>query len=345
MQSGGLEYSQPLLWSLTVTRSICLYQIHVDNLRDQVSRDLRSSARSYYTIGIDVFHESRMRSWIDFQPAIGNLAISVELLLKAVIAKKTIKMLYSNLPDEAQLLLCYPESLSKEHNSTSYLNDLKNFSFKAIEIDKAISLFYHFYPEVKKEYKQFFSSLSAVRNISVHASVPDFQKYELERVAYFSTKLFSTISNLKIFKEFSLQIDRKTENFLKYYEDEKVKKVKVALDRARDVVKRGKVAEPIYYSEDWEMMHHTCPICDNTGVYSGETEDSSDEDGITLTFQCVSFSCEACGLELEDYEELELAGMETAIDRDGDVEQWAHDHGYDDHYELKGDRPLSPLIK
>lgn len=310
-----------------------MYQKEVDNLRDQVSSDLRSSARSYYNIGIEIFHESRMKSWVDFQPAIGNLSISVELLLKAVIAQKAIKMLYTNLPDEAQLLLCYPESLSKEHNSVSYLNDLKNFSFRAIEMDKAISLFHHFYPELKQEYKQFFSSLSVIRNISVHASVPDFQKYELERIAYFSTKLFSSIGDLEIFKYFLLKIEKKTENFLKYYEDEKVKKVKASLDKARDVVKKGKLSESSYCSEDWEIMNQSCPICDNIGTYSGETEENSDDDGITLTFQCESFSCEACGLELDDYEELDLAGMETAIDRDSDVEQWAHEHGYYDQEE------------
>lgn len=307
-----------------------MYQKEVESLKNQVSRDLRASSRSYYKIGIDAFHESRMKSWVDFQPAIGNLAISVELLLKSVIAEKAIKMLYSNLPDEAQLLLCYPESLSKEHNSTSYLNDLKNFSFKAIKIDKAISLFYHFFPEKKQEYKQFFSSLSSIRNISVHASVPHFQRYELDRIAYFSTKLFSTIVELEAFKYFPLSIEKKTENFLKYYEDEKVKKVKSALDKAREIVKEGKLSEPSDYSEDWEMMHQCCPICDNNGIYTGETKEDSDEDGIALIFQCESFSCEACGLELEDYEELELANLETALDRQNDVEQWVHDGYYDE---------------
>ena len=186
-----------------------MYQKEVNNLTQEVAGDLRSSARSYYKIGIEIFHESRMRSWVDFQPALGNLSISIELLLKSIVAKKAIRMLYSNIPDEAQLLLCYPEALTAEHNSKAYLGDMKSFSYKAIELDKAISLFYLFFPDLKQEYRQFFSTLSPIRNISVHSSVPDFQRYELERMAYFATKLFLKVSELKIFKYFSFEADDK----------------------------------------------------------------------------------------------------------------------------------------
>jgi len=308
-----------------------LYKVAVDKLVDEVAIDLKSSAQSYYNIGINVFNESRLKTWIAFQPAIGNLAISVEFLLKAIVAQKAIRMLYSNLTDEAQLLLCYPESLSNQHNLKSNLGDLKNFSFKAIELDKAVSLFYHFYPNLKQEYKQFFSSLAPIRNISVHASIPDFQRYELDRIAYFSTKLFTEVCELKVLKYFHFQPHKKTENFMKFYEDEKVKKVKTALENARQIVKSGSLKEANYYSEDWETMHGQCPICENTATYYGEIEETQDSDGLHLTFLSESFSCEACGLELEDYEELELAGMETSIDRDYDVDQWAEEHGYYDH--------------
>jgi len=307
-----------------------VYQKEVDNLRDEVARDLRFSATSYYTIGIHVFHESRLKGWVDFQPSIGNLAISVELILKAVVAKKALRMLYSNLPDEAQLLLSYPESLTKEHNSISHLSDMKSFSFKAIELEKAVSLFYFFYPDLKPEFRQFFTILSTIRNVSVHASVPDFQRYELDRIAYFSTRLFLKISELKVFSYFSFNVEKKTENFMKFYEDEKVKKVKTELDKARAVVKKGKLSNPSYYSDNWESMETQCPICENTALYYGETEETSDEDGIQITFQCERFSCEACGLELEDYEELELAGMEITLERENDVDQWIEDHHYYD---------------
>ncbi len=185
--------------------------------------------------------------------------------------------------------------------------------------------------QLKPEFKQFFTALTTIRNISVHASVPDFQRYELDQVAYFSTRLFSKLSEIKVFKYFTFIIETKTESFLKFYVDEKVKKVKTVLDKAREIVKKGKLSDSSYYSEDWESMSTQCPICDNPALYFGETEESSDEDGIQLTFQCESFSCDACGLVLEDYEELELAGMETTLDRENDVEQWVSEHGYYDY--------------
>jgi len=70
-----------------------LYRKEVDRLKSQISKNIRSSAKLYHKIGFDIFHESRSRSWVNFQPAIGKLSISVELLLEAVIAKKAIAML------------------------------------------------------------------------------------------------------------------------------------------------------------------------------------------------------------------------------------------------------------
>lgn len=310
-----------------------MYKAAVDKLVNEVARDLKSSAQSYYNIGIGVFNESRLKNWIAFQPAIGNLAISVELLIKAIVAQKAIMLLYSNLTDEAKLLLCYPESLSDQHNLESNLSDIKNFSFKAIELDKAVSLFYLFYPKLRHEYKHFFSSLATIRNVSVHASIPDFQRYELDRMAYFSTKLFTEASQLKILKFFHFQPHKKTENFMEYYKDEKIKKVKTALENARQIVKSGKLKEANYCLEDWQSMHVFCPICENTATYFGETEEDQGDDGINLTFEAESFTCEACGLELEDFEELQLAGMETSIDREHDVDQWIEECVYRSDYD------------
>ena len=308
-----------------------MYKAEVEKIKEHISRDLRSSAISYYKIGIDSFHESRRKNWVDFQPALGNLCISVELMMKAVVAEKALALLYTGLPDEALLLLCYPDSLTKEHNSLSYLNDLKYFVFKSIETDKAISLFYHFYPDLKQEYKGFFLSISGIRNISVHASVPDFQRYDLESIAYHSTKLYAKLSEMKVFKYLPYRVEKNTESFLKYYEDEKVKKVKNALDTARKKVKSGKLDICTQYYHDWEYMSQECPICGNSGVLIGETEESSDEDGISLTFECGGFECEACGLELEDYDELTLAGMDTYVDRSDDVDRWCEEKGYYDY--------------
>lgn len=301
----------------------------VDELIDDISTNLRNSSISYYKIGIEIFHETRKSSWRDFQPAIGNLSIATELLLKAVIAKKAFKMLYSNLPDEAQLLICYPNSLTSEHNFQSYFIDLKSFSFKTIELDKCVSLFNHFFPESKQEFKQFFSSLSSIRNVSVHASVPNFQRYELERIAYFSTKLYEFIHDKNTFKYAHFKVSENTQNFLKNYQDEKIKKVKASLDNARERVKKGIASDHIHYGAGWDEFECYCPICNQPALYYGETEEYID-DAIHLNFLCDSFHCESCGLKLDDYEELTLASFDTSIDRDFEVDKWAFEHDYEE---------------
>lgn len=294
----------------------------------EVIEDLRSCAESYYDIGINIFHESRLKGWVDFQPAIGNLSIGVEIFLKAIIAQKSISLLYSNLPDEAILLLCYPESLTNSHNSKGYINDIKNFSYKTIELDKAISLFYHYFPSYKQEYKQFLSSLSVIRNMSVHASVPDFQRYELDRIACFSTKLFTLVYDQKVFKYYRFKQLEKTERFIQTYKDDKVKKVKDAISKARQNVKNGNLKGTGFFPDDWKSMPGPCPICGDYATYYGETEDMIDYDSLHLSFLSESLSCKSCGLELEDFEELELAGVETSFGRSDDIEKWGYEHGY-----------------
>ena len=306
-----------------------MYKKEVESLIQEISNDLQSCAVSYYNIGIERFHESRSKTWIDFQPAIGNLAISVELLLKSIVAKKAICHLYSNIPEEAKLLLSYPECLPKDHNPRVYIGDLKGFVYKTIEIDKCISLFKLFFVDVKHEYKQFFASLSVIRNISVHASIPGFQRYELERLAYFSTKLFLFVAEAKIHKYFFFKTDKNTDNFLKYYEDEKVK---YAIEQAKEKVKSGKIDEVFIYDDDWDSMITTCPVCENEALLFGETEEQKDYDGINLVFHCDSFECRTCGLELDDFDELDLAGIETTQDRDSDLERWI-DENIDPYYD------------
>ncbi|MCI5144731.1 MAG: hypothetical protein D3923_04210 [Candidatus Electrothrix sp. AR3] len=234
--------------------------------------------------------------------------------------------------DEAKLLLCYPDSLTKDHNSLSCFIDIKNFCFKTIDLNKTISLFYHFHPELKNEYKSFFSSLSNTRNISVHGSLPSFQKYELERIGYFSTKLFSAVSALKMY-HFSFEMDEKTAHFLKFYRDEQTRIVQALFEKSRFLVKKDDLKEVEHLNEDWETMRTDCPVCKKIAFYFGETVNTMDEDGLSLHFECDSFECQSCELTLDGYENLELANMETAIDRDNDIDQWIFEHPDEDQGE------------
>ncbi|EKA7361558.1 TPA: hypothetical protein NJ503_004679 [Vibrio parahaemolyticus] len=302
-----------------------MYKNEVDKLVEDVSRNLLLSANSYYKLGLSVFEETRAKAWTDFQPAIGNISISIELLLKGVVAQKAFRLLYTNLPDEASLLISYPEVLSEAHNSKSFISDLKTFTSKTIDLDKSVSLFFHLYPELKQEFRPFLTSLSTVRNVSVHAAIPNYQKYELDRIVYYSTKLFAEVANRSVFKFNLFKIPPKLNDFIKMYEDEKVKSVQSALDKARKNLKKSKPHVPMILGDDWTEMGENCPICESLGIMTGETEFNSPAD---LHFLAETFKCDHCGLELEDYEEIDLAGMESTLDRSDELQEWFADKEY-----------------
>jgi hypothetical protein len=152
--------------------------------------------------------------------------------------------------------------------------------------------------------------------LSVHGSIPDYHKHELERIAYYTTKLFEYILHeKKVFGYPYLRFKTATINFIEYYKDEKNNKVRKKLKDAAEKVKKGTLEETKLYDENWETIHVECPICGKKGNCFGETEESIlSEDEIDLIFECDSFECSSCGLKLNDVEELSLAGMETSIE-------------------------------
>lgn len=83
-----------------------------------------------------------------------------------------------------------------------------------------------------------------------------------------------------------------------------------------------------------------CPVCGSDGVVSGETnaEPDYDEDGIGgfyLTFLAETFECEQCGLQLEDYDEMQIAGVDPDdIDRSDEADKWQEEH-YVDYYDYE----------
>ena len=46
----------------------------------------------------------------------------------------------------------------------------------------------------------------------------------------------------------------------------------------------------------------------------------------TLTFVGESFECGECGLKLEDYDELEMAGIDPIVDRTHEIDRWEGDY-------------------
>jgi hypothetical protein len=76
-------------------------------------------------------------------------------------------------------------------------------------------------------------------------------------------------------------------------------------------------------------------VCGSDGILSGETTAKPDYDedgpcGIILSFTGETFECEHCGLVLDDYEEMGIAGIDPEVDRSDESDQWQNKHYFYD---------------
>jgi hypothetical protein len=242
-----------------------------------IEKGLAEAALGYLEIGLEKFHIVRSISYYNFQPALGNLSISIELMLKSIIAKKSIHLLFTNLPLDLEVKLTSEDVRKK--NKIRRVNELsmKYFKFKSIELDKAISIFYTYFPELKQELKPYFNLFSSIRNISVHGAFPVFQKYDLERIAYLSLRILGILKEEKISGFGFHKLTNKDNDFFKRYDSNRIERVKKAIENAKN--KSEKID---YWSSsdlnEWEFYITSCPVCDCDGTLTGSTEFECEHD-------------------------------------------------------------------
>ena len=53
---------------------------------------------------------------------------------------------------------------------------------------------------------------------------------------------------------------------------------------------------------------------------------------MSLEFVGESFECGECGLKLEDYDELVMAGIDPVVDRTDEADSWEREH-YEDYHD------------
>ncbi len=267
------------------------------------------------------------------QAAIGNLAIATELLLKAFIAKQDLTLLFKGLPMELRCALAAPETMPKSFRILPYEIDLKSSAYKSLELDEAIAMFCFFFPGFKKRYGSHLRFLARHRNTCVHAVHPDCREYEVERTAFLFLALVKHIeseaADLVLYRNWGDK--KKNETFFTRFDEARLNRVHGKVEAAREKAKR--LSEKVSLeSEEWDWYPIECPVCGSDGILSGETqaEPDYDEDGIggfSLSFIGETFECEQCGLELEDYDEMQIAGVDPDdIDRSAESKQWEEDH-------------------
>ena len=300
---------------------------NVEAIRKELQNNLARSAMEYLKTAVDL---SMMGKFIKFtgdfraQPVVGNFAIAIELMLKTFVFSKNPTLVY-NLPLELRVAFISPESVGDDLNWRPFDLPLRSFEYTAMEMSELIKTFYILRPDLKQEFQPFFELFSKCRNVSVHASLPSFQIYEVERTAYLALRLFDEIS--PIFGVHRRGILRASETILTKLDTERANKVNKKIAAAKKAAQSIKQALPPIPFDGWESYVTKCPVCASDGVLRGDTDiGGHSEEDMSLNFLAESFQCHQCKLVLSDIKEMELAGMAKLYERNGDIDDWVEDH-------------------
>jgi hypothetical protein len=299
-------------------------------------KEISSQApRPIIALGSIEYLSTHQSTWENYQAAVGNLAIAIELMLKAFVANRCFRKLFLGLPDELDILLAEETRPPKSITWHRFETGLRLFDFKTIELDQAVGLYYIYFPEQKTELRSYFTFLAATRNMSVHAALPGFQRYDLARVSYLAVKVMRHLQGENVLLEPRI-LQSKTEEIVKQFDHDRVERVTKAIREAREASKKltQEKASIHVSSSDFEQHVITCPICGSDTVACGETEFEAtgerDDPAPSLTFILDEFHCEDCGLKIDDRRDFSLAGLDYTYDRSEHLDEWARQNGFCD---------------
>lgn len=307
-------------------------QTYHHSITKYLYEEFEKSAVAYLRNSLKMLHEARKPSGDNSQPAIGNLGITVELMLKTLIVKHNPSLLFTGLPDEIKIFFACPESLPKGFNWRPFDIDLRSFKYNTKELNECISLFYILLPEYKHELHSYFRLLACCRNASVHSVLPSFQRFELERLGFLTMRLYTILVETKNMYGFSYWLTKEDKKFLSEFKNERIERFKKKIEEAKEKSKHIDTSRASLSVDGWEDYVVECPMCGAEAILAGYTELSvgSAPDGyepdFSLDFLADSFECQDCGLKLDDSEELKHAGMELHYDRSDELERWQEEH-------------------
>ncbi|MCX5728508.1 MAG: hypothetical protein NTZ28_06685 [Nitrospirae bacterium] len=308
-------------------------------LQKQIASELRWAAAGYARAGMGLMLAATGLGR-NAQAAIGNLAVATELLLKAFIASRNLTLLLKDLPMELRCALLAPDKMPEGFRSQPYEIELKASTYKSLELDEAIATASIFIPDIKKRLGSHLRYLARHRNTCLHAVLPDCRQYEVERTAFLLLSLVKLVETHDgdLLRYSNWGDKEKNDAFLTRFDEDRLNGVHKKVEAAREKAK-GLSGKSHSSPDEWDWYPLECPVCGSDGVVHGETEADRHyrEDGIAelnLVFLAEWFECDQCGLQLEDYDEMQIAGMNVDdIDRNDEVDKWRDEHyrDYDDY--------------
>ena len=131
------------------------------SVQEKIQRELARSGIGYLKAGLELFYRERNSTSPLIEPAIGNLAVAIELMIKAFLAKNNLILLFRDLPLELRILFTCPEKMSTDTlNLRHYDTELRSFTYKTFELNELISSFLILFPEHRQVLRPYFRLLS-----------------------------------------------------------------------------------------------------------------------------------------------------------------------------------------
>ena len=309
----------------------------IEAVKNYLQYELAESSSEYLKLGLELLHKERKKPTSKVQSVIGNLSVAIELMIKAFLASQNPLLVFTDLPLELKILFSSHESIPQISNWRSYDLELRSFVYKTLELNETISAFAIYFSEERQKLQSYFRLLAHIRNKSLHASLPSFQKYDLGRIGYLAIRVVEVLRpNMpKNINWYWLREEDK--KFLASFNEKRIESVHKKIEQAKQKAKKLTTSVSSISIDGWEEYVIECPICKSDGVLTGMTESKIDQTGPDdydqgLDFEADSFLCEECGLKLDDFEELRLAGMDTTYDRTDEIDKWLEDEGYPGDY-------------
>ena len=307
----------------------------LESVQEDIQQQLMESAADYANAGLDMYFRGGSQK-IPSQSIIGNMAIAIELLLKSIIARISLLLLYTNLPLDVRCALSAPKDHPRRFTEARYVIDLKSAHHRSLTLKDTITCYGFFYPEFKNSLSAHFSFLSQNRNASIHSVTPSFRVYEVERTIFLFLSIVEQLkkedTNNAAYRH--LRNKKSCNLFLTKFDGDRIARVHKKIEAA---TKRARRTDQFFFAspEGWSESCEVCPVCDTEALICGETQENYEEDddssaSLVLTFVAETFECPGCGLKLEDYDELKIAGIDPITDRSDEVDSWMEDHYQDD---------------
>jgi len=316
-------------------------------LQRRQTSELVRAAKSFLRTGLDLA-QARSTEAGARQAAVANLAVSVELMLKARLTALSLGLLYVDLPVQLRVILADPSAVPDSYNVHRWLNFIEIGQYKTQKVEYCIGA-WSVYGAATAPSKPYLTRVSELRDRSVHGVLPALDHYEVARVAYTALMMYVALHDygtVSCRKDFLTDADTKLiDGFPQERLERLHKKIRAAKAQAQGLGEPVKSPEV----EGWYEWATECPVCGSDAALEGECEFqpgnwiydeygspppwSEEVDWGELWFNAETLKCSGCGLELEDYEEIELAGVEVRYPREEDVPQWVEEHYELDRYD------------